>query len=190
MGLLDQIDQLEGVSEEKKNELRNEAIREMSPALTADAEGTLAKLRAIGFSEENGCTAFLKRTRRILMSADAHETGAVLMADSDLGLTGDKATGATTRDEVSLANEVKGLFDLLPTEGSDGQKVLRAMLSDQAIAADSDNRPDATAEGDPDKKLESSRSSLNKVTGAEVTGVSRSRYRRRRGAATTAGGAS
>jgi hypothetical protein len=186
MGILETIDGM-NLSDEEKDKLRQEYAEEQRPLRVAgfrnDADEFVAKLSDAGLASAPGV---LKRVRRILMSEDAHEPAAILMSDADLQLSGEDATGATSREEVTLADEVKALFSLFPgfAEGK-----LKIALSEQGgVASGAGTRPD---EGDesPEKRTTAARENIRRVTGTggEAAPMTRKRYRRG-GHAAVAGG--
>jgi hypothetical protein len=63
--------------------------------------------------------AALAYARRVFLSPDANEVGAVLLSDSELMLSGDEATGARVKEDVSAAHVLRTFMGLLPktTEG-------------------------------------------------------------------------
>lgn len=177
MGVIEEIDKLD-IPDEAKAKLKAEHNAEMRPSrlagLKSDAESVVSRFRDMGFSEEKGCSAFLKRLRRIQMSEDAHEPAAVLMSDADLELSGEEALGASSREEVNLADEIVNLLNLLP--GANEGK-LKIQLSEQAVSAEGGSRP-ASGDSNPAQEAHDASTRLSKHTGVQTQGVSRSRYRR------------
>jgi hypothetical protein len=82
--------------------------------------------------------AALAYARRVFLSPDANEVGAVLLSDSELMLSGDEATGARVKEDVSAAHVLRTFMGLLPktTEGK-----LSLALSDQGVSAEDTGRP-------------------------------------------------
>lgn len=109
-----------------------------------------------GLSDHPGLAKYVRRT---LLSPDSEQPGAVLLSDSEMGLSGDSATGATGREETSVADVVRNIFKLMP-HSEDG----RLNLSDQAISSDDHGRPEK-GDDDPDDKTNKARANLAKHTG-------------------------
>jgi hypothetical protein len=176
VGILEEIDKLE-LSDDVKDKLRQEHEREIDP-LKSERDSLKAKdkrsaveddvkgLSALGFSEAPG---LLKFYRRVLLSADAEEPGAVLMSDSELHLSGDVATGATGREDISVAGALRKFVELLP-RNNEG----KLELSDMMLATDDHGRPEdgGTEEGET---TDDHRKNLEKVTGRKLTRT-RKRY--------------
>ena len=127
-----------------KEKLRQEHASEFDPlkserdSLAAkdrrtDVETEVKGLSDLGFSEAPG---LLKYYRRVLLSADAEEPGAVLMSDTELHLSGDVATGATGREEISVAGALRKFVELLP-RNSEG----KLELSDMMLATEDARAP-------------------------------------------------
>lgn len=135
-------------------------IRNENRSLSAETkkdkvEGEVAALSAMGFEDAPGLLVWV---RRVYLSADAEEPGAVLLADNELGLSGDSASGATGREEISVAGAIRKFVELMPKQ-DDGK--LKVNLAAQI-----------TGEGDHDKP----------ETGEEKTGEERVSERRERAA--------
>lgn len=185
MGILEEIEGMD-IPEEQKQKLRDAHAEEMRPQRVAGyrtgADEFVAKLSDAGLKEAPG---FLKEVRRVLMSEDAHEPAAILMSDADLNLTGDDATGATTREEVTLAGEVKRLFSLLPGF-NDGE--LKMQFSQQGNIAEAGTAP---AHGDgPEGSADvaTARQNIRRVTGQDGDAPKNTRKRYRRGGHTVVTG--
>lgn len=184
MGILEEIDALE-LSDDVKDKLRQEHLKEVDPLKTerdslkakdkrSAVEDEVKGLATLGFSETPG---LLKFYRRVLLSADAEEPGAILMSDSELHLSGDAATGATGREEISVAGALRKFVELLP-RNSEG----KLELSDMMLATEDHGRPeDGGKEGE--ETTEDHRKNLEKITGRNLT-----RTRKRYGAMVTGGG--
>lgn len=182
MGILEEIDKLE-LSDEQKATLRREyaseidPLREQNDSLTArdrrsSVDTEIKALSDLGFSEAPG---LLKYVRRIYLSADAEEPGAVLLSDNEMGLSGDEATGATGREEISVAGTLRKFIELMP-RSQEG----KLQLSD--ITVDDDhNRPDP-GDNDPEKKVKEHRENLGRITGRSLDRT-RKRYQGRAGVA-------
>lgn len=177
MGYVEDVQAMD-LSDDIKEKLITSHMQETRPQRLAgyksEADAVVDRFRKMGFSEEEGCTAFLKRLRRIQMSEDAHEPAAVLMSDSDLELTGEAKLDAGSREEVNLADEVVNLLNLLPgaIEGK-----LKIQLSEQALAAEEGERP-GSGDENPEQAASDASKRLSTHTGVQTKGVSRSRYRR------------
>src|SRR4051812_36568268 len=100
MGFLDTLDSLE-LSDEQKEQLRQGYTEDINPlqeaerlaaaqARKANVEKEIEELGKLGFSDQPGMLAFV---RRVYLSDD-QEPGIVLLSDSDLELGKDEATGA------------------------------------------------------------------------------------------------
>lgn len=103
-----------------------------------------------------------KHVRRILLSPDSESPGAVLLSDNEMGLSGDDATGATGREETSVAKAVREIFNLMPKK-DDG----KLNLSDQTISGEDHGRP-AKGDDDPAEKSETAKNNLSKYTGKSI----------------------
>jgi hypothetical protein len=204
VGILEEIDALE-LSDDVKERLKAEHNREIDP-LKAD-RARLARdskrdkvedeIKSLGvlFSDDEGnvvpeAVSLLKFTRRVLLSdtdADpAQEPEAILLADHELGLSGDQATGAHAQEGITAAGAVRKFVELLPTAEKDGK--MRLLLSDVALSADDHGREAGSGateeESDSTKRAEH----LAGAIGADVPKRTRSRYSGGRPAAKTGGG--
>lgn len=177
MGFLEELDRLD-LSDDQKDEIRRQHEAEVKPLKEQNSslkrttkrqqvEDEIDELRGIGFSD---APSLLKYVRRIYLSDDAEEPGAVLLSDSDMGLSGDDATGATGKEEVSVAGALREFIKLMPRT-DEGR--LKIALSEQVL----DNDDDAPETGDDGDKSEKSRENLSKITGRPVKRT-RSRYSR------------
>lgn len=178
MGYIEEIDQMD-LSDEVKSDLKAKYLADTRPQRVAgyrsEADEFVQLLSDAGLEKAPG---FLKRIRRIMMSEDAHEPAAILMSDAELGLTGDEATGATGREEVTLAQEIKALFSLLP---GFQEKKLKIDLGAMALADEAGVKPDDGGDPTPDEKTKEARTNLRRVTGQAGDGapvMTRKRYRR------------
>jgi hypothetical protein len=140
-------------------------LKEQNQTLSAktkkdSVEQEIAQLSELGFKEAPG---LLKFVRRVLLSADAEEPGAVLLSDADLELSGDEATGARNKEEISVADTLRKVFELMPRtqEG-------KLNLSDQANLAENINRPDEGDDDSDEKKREKREAASSKLAGREV----------------------
>ena len=177
MGILEEIDKLE-LSDEEKDRLRSEYAADVDP-LKSERDSLMAKdkrssveaevkgLMALGFSEAPG---LLKYYRRVLLSTDAEEPGAVLMSDAEMHLSGDTATGASGREEVSVAGALRKFVELLP-RNNEG----KLELSDMHLADDHGRQEEG---GDEEgESSEDHKKNLERITGRSLTRT-RKRYAR------------
>lgn len=189
MGILETIDSL-NLSDEDKAKLKREHGEVVDP-LTSEV-GTLRTsdrrekvkteilaLSEAGFKEAPAALAFV---RRVYLSPDAEEPGVVLFADHELDLTGDEATGARSREEMSVAGAFRHFFSLLPKD-PDGK--LKMALSDQGNVTDDHGRPDSGDPNDADARTAEHKSSLGKAIGTTIGRPSRDK---RYGGRYTSGG--
>lgn len=187
MGILETIDAME-LSDEQKEKLRQEYTADVDPLKTendslkakdrrASVEEEVKTLGGLGFSEAPG---LLKFYRRVLLSGDAEEPGAVLLSDSEMHLSGDVATGAAGREEISVAGALRKFVELLP-RNNEG----KLNLSDQALELEDHGRPEDGGEPDPEAKTNEARENLGRITGRDLK---RTRKRYQRGVASGAGG--
>jgi hypothetical protein len=164
MGYVEELDKLE-LSDDIKAALIKEHRKEIDPLKTTNdsltAQSRLTKVEGDiekwGLSDHPGVA---KIVRRALLSPDAEQPGAILLSDAEMGLEGDKATGATGREETSVASVVRSIFEAMP-KNSEG----KLNLSDQMLSTDDHSRPEDGDENDPAKKSEKSKSNLSKITG-------------------------
>ena len=176
MGILEEIDKLD-LSDEVKDTLRREHQSEVDP-LKSERDSLMAKdrrtdvetevkgLSDLGFAEAPG---LLKYYRRVLLSADAEEPGAVLMSDTELHLSGEVATGATGREEISVAGALRKFVELLP-RNNEG----KLELSDMMLAEEDHGRPEEGGE-EGKETTDDHRKNLEKITGRSLTRT-RKRY--------------
>jgi len=172
VGILETIDAL-SLSDEDKARMRREYAEEVDPLKTERdnlkqtdrrerVKVEIANLADAGLKEAPAALAFL---RRLYLSPDAEEPGVVLFADHELGLSGDEATGARNREEMSTKAAFEHFFSLLPKD-SDGK--LKVALSDQGDITDDHGQP-AKGDNDPDEESAKHRSSLGRAIGREIT---------------------
>jgi hypothetical protein len=182
VGILETIDGMD-LSDEQKDKLRQEYSADVDPLKTendslkakdrrSSVEEEVKALGGIGLSAAPG---LLKFYRRVLLSGDAEEPGAVLLSDSEMHLSGDAATGATGREEISVAGALRKFVELLP-RNNEG----KLELSDMNLT-DDHGRPDDKGDGE-DEDSDDHKKNLE-----EITGRSLKRTRKRYGA-TVAGG--
>ena len=184
MGILETIETLD-LADEVKDKLRQEHQSEFDP-LKSENDSLKAKDRRSSVEDEvktlgdlglSAAPGLLKFYRRVLLSADAEEPGAVLMSDSELHLSGDVATGATGREEISVAGALRKFVELLPRT-SEG----KLELSDMMLATEDHGKPEqGGAEGS--ETSDDHRANLAKITGRAVT-----RTRKRYGNGIVSGG--
>jgi hypothetical protein len=188
VGILETIDGL-NLSDEEKARMRREYEAEVDPLKTerdrlqandraSRVKVDIANLADAGLKDAPKALAFL---RRLYLSPDAEEPGVVLFADHELGLTGDEATGARTREEMSTKQAFETFFSLFPTD-KDGK--LKIALSDQGNLLEEHGRPDK-GDDDPDEKTEKHKSSLGRAIGRDIGRPSREK---RYGGRQTSGG--
>ena len=159
MGFIEEIEKLELIDEQKEVLLR-EHTGEVDP-LKSERDTLMAKDRRT--------PGLLKFYRRVLLSPDSNEPGAVLMSDSELHLSGDLATGATGREEMSVAGALRKFVELLP-RNNEG----KLELSDMHLAADDHGRPEEGGE-EGKESTEDHRKNMEKITGRSLTRT-RKRY--------------
>jgi hypothetical protein len=182
VAFLDFIDSL-SLSDEEKDRLRREHDQEVSPLKNENenlkardkrdsVESDVQALAALGFSDAPG---LLKFVRRLYLSPTAEEPSAVLLSDSEMGLSGDNATGATNRETISAINAVRQFINLMPRNDKGKINLADVGVVDNAI------RPEDGGEAD---STEEHRANLAKITGRPIE-----RTRKRYGVASvTAGG--
>lgn len=170
-GFLDVLDTLE-LSDEQKEQLRQGHAEEITPleeaqrvsaaqARKATVEKEIEELGKLGFSDQPGMLAFV---RRVYLSDD-QEPGIVLLSDGDLELDKDEATGAKSREEKSTAEVLRHFISLIP-RNDDG----KIALSDQILASDAiEEKPEEEEGGDEEKKKIDSRKRAEKLLGRPIT---------------------
>lgn len=176
MGILEEIDKLE-LSDDVKEKLRAEHASEFDPLKSENSslkakdrrtsvEEEVKGLINLGFSEAPGLAKFY---RRVLLSADAEEPGAVLLSDSELHLSGDAATGATGMEEISVAGALRKFVELLP-RNNEG----KLELSDMMLSTEEHGRPEEGGK-EGEESTDDHRKNLEKITGRSLTRT-RKRY--------------
>lgn len=176
MGILETIEGMD-LSDEQKAQLRKEYSEDLDPLKTendslkakdrrTEVETEVKGLSDLGFSAAPG---LLKFYRRVLLSGDAEEPGAVLLSDSEMHLSGDDATGATGREEISVAGALRKFVELMPRNGEG-----KLEFSDMNLT-DDHGRPEAGSEESDDDKNAAARSSLAEITGQDISRSSRSK---------------
>jgi len=190
VGILETIDTL-NLSDEEKARMRREYAEEVDPLkserdrLQANDRSErvrveIANLSDAGLKEAPAALAFL---RRLYLSPDAEEPGVVLFADHELGLSGDEATGARAREEMSTKAAFEHFFSLLPkdTEGK-----LKLVLSDQGDITDEHGKPKTGDDlADAEANTAAHKESLGRAIGQPIGRPSRAK---RYGGRTSSGG--
>lgn len=174
MGLLDTLDSLD-LSDEVKDQLRREHTEEVTPLRTAnrrsEVDQDVQTLLDIGFSEAPGAMAFY---RRVQLSDDG-QPGIVLLSDADMNLSGDDATGATTREGMSAAQVLRKFVELLP-KNEEGK--LAIALSDQGLAGSAGKPPAKGDQIDGGGDETDHRQGAEKALGRTITRDRSKRYRK------------
>lgn len=176
MGLIDELDQLD-LADDVKEKIRREHEDELNgktvelsqlraQARKSDVEKEVDGLKALFGEDQAG---LLKFVRRVLLSDDS-EPGLVLLSDTDMQLSGDDATGATQKEEITVAGAIREFISLLPKK-EDGTLA----LSDQVLAGNSDDKPAADDEDDPANKSKAASQRLGAIAG-HTTVRTRKRY--------------
>jgi hypothetical protein len=173
VGILDTINQLD-LSDEQKALLRREHEQEVNPlrarSRREEVDREIETLKGIGFSDAPG---LLKFVRRALLSDDG-EPGLVMLSDEELDLSGDEATGATGRQEITTANAIREFIKLMP-RNEEGK--LKIALSDQGLAGEANEPPQKDDNPDSDEKREERRKSAEGWAGRPIK-RSRERYQK------------
>lgn len=164
MGYIEDVNAME-LSDDIKNQLISAHQKDIDPlkserdSLKAKSkiDETETKISKWGLSEISPGIA--KYVRRALLSPDSEQPGAILLSDNEMGLSGDLATGATGREEITVAKVINDIFEMWPKK-DDG----KLNFSDQMINADNHSRPE-NGDDDPSEKSEKARNNLSKVTG-------------------------
>lgn len=169
MGYIEDIQKMELSDETKQiliaaHQAEVDPLRETNQSLTAQSkkervEQEVQKLASIGFEDQPG---LLKFTRRVLLSDD-EEPGAVLLSDNEMGLSGDKATGGSGREEISVAGAIRKFIELLP-KNEEG----KLMLSDQASLLEGHGRPADGGEGTDEEKAAERQERTARLAGRPV----------------------
>lgn len=177
MGIIDEIKALDLADDVKEKLIREHQaeinpLKETNDSLLArsrkeSVNTEVAQLSELGFDEAPG---LLKFYRRVLLSADAEEPGAVLLSDGELELSGDEATGATGREEISVAGALRKFVELMP-RNQEG----KLNLSDQVHANENLNRPETGDPNDPDARKQARTERASRLAGRPVNRT-RSRY--------------
>jgi hypothetical protein len=158
-------------------------LRETNQSLAAQSrrervEQEVQQLASVGFAETPG---LLKFVRRVFLSDD-EEPGAVLLSDSEMGLSGDKSTGNVGREEISVAGAIRKFIELLP-KSEEG----KLMLSDQHVLLEDHGRPADGGEDTDEEKAAERQARTARLAGRPVDRAA-SRSKRYGTATVTAGG--
>lgn len=180
MGLIEDIEAL-NLADDEKEKLRRSYGVEVAPLRERAEKAELrdrrtkvdteiAQFSDLGFQDAPRALAFL---RRVFLSPDANENdGAVLFSDLDLELSGDDATGAVSREPISVANALRTFINLLPRT-EEGK--LKIALSDQGVAAEAVGRREDGKEKTGKEKSSEHKESLGRVLGTSIDRPSRSK---------------
>lgn len=139
----------------------NQDARREARRVTVEAE--VAELSDMGFKEIPGVLAYYRRVQL----SDDEEPGAVLLTDAELNLSGDEASGARTREDVSVAGALKHFVGLIKT-ATDADGKLSGLFSDQSVAAEGGDKPANGDASDQATKDKEATERLGKVTGRTV----------------------
>lgn len=153
-------------------------IRDENRTLSAETrkdkvEQEIGVLSGMGFEDAPGLLAWV---RRIYLSSDAEAPGAVLLADNELGLSGVQASGATGREEISVAGAIRKFIELMPKE--DGK--LKLQFTEQITGDGDHGRPDDGGEPSDEERETERRARTNRLSGRPINRdeVRSKRYRR------------
>jgi hypothetical protein len=177
VGILETIDAMD-LSDEEKARMRREYEEEVNPLRTEvgtlrtndrreKVKTEILALSEAGFKDAPRALAFV---RRLYLSPDAEEPGVVLFADHELSLTGEEATGATTRESMSVAQAFRTFFSLLPAD-KDGK--LKVTLSDQGTVTDDHGKPAVGDRNDAVEQTAAHKESLGRSLGRTIDRPSR-----------------
>lgn len=169
MGLLDDLDQL-NLSDEQKEIVRQkhaadlaEKDTEIQTLKSKDRRDSVEQeVEALGGMFSDPQPGLLKFVRRVYLSDD-EEPGLVMLSDSDLNLSGDSATGSTTREEITTAGVLRKFISLLP-QNQEG----KINLSDQGIAADDHGRPEKDGDESDDDQEAAEQARRERVRGLGI----------------------
>lgn len=181
MGFIEDIEARTDLSDEIKASIIAAHKGEVDPLKAKSrretVEGEVTQLSNLGFSEAPG---LLKFVRRVFLSDD-EEPGVVLLSDNEMGLSGDLSTGATGREEMTVAGAIRKFIDLLPVNAEG-----KLNLSDQVNAADNHGRPDnGDGNESEEERVAKHDARVKRLTGSSVK---RDRTKRYRQAMLTGGG--
>jgi hypothetical protein len=192
VGFNEDLDGLD-LAEDVKARLRQAHDSEVDPlrsraenaeALDRKARVTteITELSDMGWDKAPAALAY---ARRVFLSPDADEVGAVLLSDAELELSGDEATGARVKEDVSAAHVLRTFLGLLP-KTQEGK--LAMALSDQGIAVDDHGRPANSGDDageTAEEKTTKHKESLGRALGTTIGRPSRDK---RYGGRTATGG--
>jgi hypothetical protein len=171
----DVVKMLEREHDAEVTPLREIARRDSARAKLGDVEKKVENLSNMGFNDAPDALAFYRRVQ-LSDTQDGNEGPAiVLMSDSDLGLSGDQATGASGRQEMSASEMLDAFIAKFPVS-EEGK--LKVALSDQALANEDTDRPESGAEKSREEQTEDHRKGLSGAIGRDVKPRNRNRYRR------------
>jgi len=160
--------------------LRNENRTLSAETKKEKVEGEIDALKGMGFEDAPGLLVWV---RRVYLSADAEEPGAVLLADNELGLSGDSASGATGREEISVAGAIRKFVELMPKQ-EDGK--LKINLAAQITGDEDHDKPETGEEKTGEERATERRERAARLSGRPIdrAAVRAKRY----GTATIGGG--
>jgi len=185
MGYIEDIEALELADDVKEKLLQShraevDPLKQTNDQLSArnkkdTVSAEVAELSEMGFKEAPG---LLKFYRRVLLSPDSEEPGTILLSDNELELSGDEATGANGREDISTAEVLRKFVSLMP-KTNEGK--LAITLSEQSNELENHNRPNSGEENDEEKAANRSEAT-NRLAGRKVERT-RKRYNTVPGAA-------
>lgn len=185
MGFVDDIKAREDLTDEQKTQFIAAFSDEVDPLKTElgtvkarDRRTSVdAEVEALGamFSDDlkDNVIGLQKFYRRVLLSPDAEEPGAVLLSDNELGLSGNEATGHTGREEISAAGVLREFVKLLPRK--EGEAI---GLSDMASISQDHGRPSKGSTDDmtPEERAADRAARSSKLSGRTVVRDRSKRY--------------
>jgi len=162
MDLADDVKQQLIQAHQKEIDPIRDENRTLSAATRKEqVEREISTLSGMGFEDAPGLLAWV---RRIYLSSDAEAPGAVLLADNELGLSGDQATGATGREEVSVAGAIRKFIELMPKD--DGK--LKLTFAQQITGEGDHDRPDDGGELSEEERQTERRERANRLSGRPI----------------------
>lgn len=182
MGFLEDLETMD-LADDVKAKLRQAHTSEVDPLKGENTdlkekdrrERVTTEIKEFSDAGWEAAPAALAYARRVFLSPDAEEIGAVLLSDAELQLSGDEATGARVKEDVSAATVLRTFMSLLP-KSQEGKLTLA--LSDQGVVADDHGRPNTSTnnkDADPEVASAEHRTSLGKSIGREIGRPSRSK---------------
>ena len=141
-------------------------LRDENRTLSAETkkekvETEIEALKGMGFEDAPGLLVWV---RRVYLSADAEEPGAVLLADNELGLSGDNASGATGREEISVAGAIRKFVELMPKE----EGKLKINLAAQITGEDDHGKPESGEEKSEEERATERRERASRLSGRPI----------------------